>query len=94
MKPFTFISLFVLIAMIGCNNENQSQVKSFDLEDVKSISVEHLIKEIPLDFLVRFGDFMLTDDYLVFNDQASINEKGIHLFDKNTFEFITSTEIH
>src|SRR5690606_41537898 len=54
-------------------------------------SVKDQIVEIQTDMLLGFGEFCIIDSFLVFNEYASKESKGIHLFNKNTFDYITST---
>lgn len=86
---FFLVVLFCIV--VGCENVNKDRIVLFKESPDKTISVKERIIEIKTDILLRFGDFCLIDSFLVYNDFASIESKGIHVFNKNTFDYITST---
>lgn len=91
MRTFGLILVSVFMLFIGCSKNSSEKEKHFDFKDVEIVKANDLIEDIKVDFLFRFGSFLLTDDYLVFNDFTPTNPKGIHLFNRETFEYITST---
>lgn len=92
MKRFNYISLIIISSIaFGCNQENPDKVKEFNLKNVNSISVDDRIVDINLNFMLRFGKFNIMDNLLIFNDLTPTNDKGIHLFNRETFDYITST---
>ncbi|ASB47938.1 hypothetical protein [Alkalitalea saponilacus] len=93
MKLLKYISPIVFIALIGCNNHKLDNAKPFSIQAVKTVNIQDLIVDFNKDFYVRFGDFQLIGDYLMFNDFTPTNEKGIHIFNRSSFEYITSTGV-
>lgn len=75
---FFLVVLFCIV--VGCENVNKDRIVLFKESPDKTISVKERIIEIKTDILLRFGDFCLIDSFLVYNDFASMESKGIHVF--------------
>lgn len=84
------VAVFSII-LIACENVNKDRMVVFKESPNKTIIVKDQIVEIQTDMLLGFGEFCIIDSFLVFNEYASKESKGIHLFNKNTFDYITST---
>jgi hypothetical protein len=84
------VAVFSII-LIACENVNKDRMVVFKESPNKTIIVKDQIVEIQTDMLLGFGEFCIIDSFLVFNEYGSKESKGIHLFNKNTFDYITST---
>lgn len=90
MKTKTIIIILITIILHACNKKSPTEIyqKTRDNNIIKSAKV---INDINTKLL--FGESLLyiIDDFLIINEVRPRNNKFIHLFDKNTFEYITST---
>lgn len=79
---------FILL-LLGCG-KNENKEKTFDAQknvvDVKKNIVE--INTEPV-YISRISAPFILNDYLIINDHFSL-DKLIHIFDKNTFKYLTS----
>src|SRR5690606_33249584 len=90
MKHFILPMLFVILSL-GCNNSNSDRTMYFRESADKTIDIRDQVVSVKTDMLLGFGEFCIIDSFLVFNEYGSKESKGIHLFNKNTFDYITST---
>ena len=85
------VYLFLIIAFCwGCSSN--SATEKYQNKRSNIINVRDKIKEIVIeDVLINDLSWpQIVDDYLFIKDHQSVNEL-IHIFDKNNFEYITST---
>jgi len=92
MKHFILPMLFVILSL-GCNNSNSDRTRYFRESADKTIDIRDQVVSVKTDILFRFGDFLIVDTLLVYTDFASVNPEVIHIFNKRSFEYITSTGI-
>lgn len=83
--------LFLLIVFYGGCSSNSTTEKHQNKRD-NIINIHDQIKEIVIeDVLINnYSRVQIVDDYLFIKDQKSADEL-IHIFDKNSFRYITST---
>ncbi|WP_106831893.1 BF3164 family lipoprotein [Parabacteroides pacaensis] len=88
IKPM--LSLAFFIGCYGCSNNSQIEKHQTKRDNV--INVQDKIKEIKTgDVLIgRFNHLSLINNYLIIGDYST-HDKLIHLFNKNNFNYITST---
>jgi len=86
-----FYSLILISILISCNQN--SNLGNYQQHRNEVIDVSNLLIDTKIDTNLMFGAqtvLYLIKDYLIVCDYQS-PDKGIHLFNKNTFEYITST---
>ena len=81
--------LFIFVAFLSCIY-NSETVKIHKKRD-NIIRVREMVKEIEIEDVIisRFARTYLIDKYLIISDTQS-SEKVIYLFDRNTFNYVTS----
>lgn len=89
-----YVSLFVcLLVLTSCKNNNQGKIEKFQNHRDKIINVRDKIVDIKPEVLFGNSHLNIINDILVVTETKPSGEKGIHLFNKNTFKYITSTGI-
>ncbi len=91
MKYINFFIPFALILLYGCR-KNSENIKYYDA-DSKILNVKDKIHSLQVlteekDMSI-FGTPYILNDYLILSDYKS-PDKLIHIFNKNTFKYITS----
>ncbi len=87
-----FYSLVLILLLTSCNKRDSNNDK-YQHERNNIVDVSKQLIDTKLDTKLMFGaqTFLhIIRDYLIVCDHQN-PEKGIHLFNKNTFEYITST---
>jgi len=82
-----------MLFLISCNSCNENKNEKFQKHRDKIINVEDKIIDIKTEILFGISILYIIDDILIVNEARPSNNKGIHLFDKNTFKYLTSTGI-
>lgn len=85
--------LLYLLFIVACwSCTNSSEVEKHQNKRDNIINVRQKIKEIKIEDVLISGSnrLQLMNDYLIISDYNSI-DKLIHLFDKNSFNYLTST---
>ncbi len=94
MKNITKISGILLLFLFACQNTEEGDTEKYQSKRNNIINVKDQINDIELAFpLSAAVSFNINDNYLLVNDHSSAKDKGIHIFNKNTFEYITSAGI-
>lgn len=84
--------LFVIILLfIICNNCNKNDAEKIQKQRSNVINLSNNIVDIEIEELFGKSMLYILDDLLIINEISPKGEKGIHLYDKNTFRYITST---
>ena len=89
-------NLFIYLLIICCTGCNTNRVSSTDIvqkDRDKIVDVSAKIKNIKTD--VKFGSshLYIADNVLIVAEISPKNDKSIHLFNKDTFEYLNSTGI-
>lgn len=88
----TSLALFLVLFLIlpSCNHHDSGHRKYYSAYD-NVIDVKQDIREIPIEDvdISAWGKPYLLNDYLLLSDVMSY-DKLIHIFDKNTFKYLTS----
>lgn len=81
--------MLIITFCTNCNNNTDIYYKKWD----KIIDVQNRIISIKTD--INFGNSLLyiVDDLLIVNEVKPEGQKSIHIFDKNSFNYITSAGI-
>lgn len=79
--------------LVGCKTTNDEKTEKFQKHRSEILDVSDKIIDINPEFLFGNSVLYIIDDILIVNEVSPKGEKGIHLFNKNTFKYITSTGI-
>lgn len=86
------LRIIVVLFLVACSDKSASTEEFQSLRsNIKS--VDDKLVDIRIDTTILFGRktwLFVLNDYLIACDHQN-PEKGIHVFDKNTFEYLTST---
>jgi hypothetical protein len=93
MKNVNILTFLLLLFIVGCKSNNGSKTEIIQKHRDKIINVSDKIVDIKPEILFGNSLLYIIDDILIVNEVAPKGEKGIHLFNKNTFKYITSTGI-
>jgi hypothetical protein len=91
--PCSFILnrlFFLVVLAVGCS---PNKTERFFSPGRQIADVEDGLIDIETDLILGSPLLYIVDDYLVVLDMKPSTSKGIHLFDKKTFTYITSTGI-
>jgi len=90
MKTINIYACLLTLFIIGCKNNNEEKTEKFQMHRNKIINVEDKIIDIKTEVLFGNSQLHIIDDILLVVDMKS-SDKGIHLFNKNTFKYLVST---
>ena len=90
MNKLNLSPCLVFFFIIGCKSNNL-ETKIFQKNRDNIINVSDKIVDINPDLIFGNSTLHIIDNILIVNEVSPKGEKGIHLFDKNTFKYITST---
>ena len=77
----------------GCKGNREASTEKFQKHRDKIISVKDKIIGVKTDIIFGNSCLNIIDDILIVSEVKPSGDRGIHLFNKNTFEYITSTGI-
>ncbi len=86
------LSLALLILLTG-SCKNQDKTEKFQNSRKKIIDVQNSLIDIDTEIILTNLLLYIIDDYLIVLDMKPNSDRGIHLFNKNTFKYITSTGV-
>jgi hypothetical protein len=94
MIGFRFFG-FALFAFIFLSCGNNKTLREEKTQPDRSVVVDISNNIIDIETEIIFGNSMLyvLDKYLLIQELKPSKEKGIHIFDKNTFKYVTSAGI-
>lgn len=94
MKNLKYI-LFLLpiLLVIGCQKNSKNKTEKIQKNRDKIVNVSDKIIDIKPEILFGNSLFYIIDDILIINEMSPKGEKGIYLFNKNNFKYLTSTGI-
>lgn len=79
--------------VIACKSNKEKETEKYQKHRNNIINVKDEIVDIKTDLFYGECWLNIIDDILIVNEFFPSGEKGIHLYNKNTFEYITSTAI-
>lgn len=83
--------IFILLILFACQNQPD---KKFKLSGVPVIDVSDKITDLEtVQILTSPVPYILGKHLILVDIQTNISEKGVHIFDKNSFEYLGSTGI-
>lgn len=89
MRYLQLIAGFLILLASGCGNNNKTEI--IQKERGKIVNVSDMIVNIESDYVFGKSDLHIIDNILIAEESYPIGEKVDHLFDLNTFKYITST---
>lgn len=89
----SFTCLLLLFISISCNRNNDSKTEKIQKQRNNIINVADKINDVKPKIIFGNSALFILDKYLIVLEKFPKGDKGIHLFDKNTFRYITSTGI-
>lgn len=93
MKHINILTCLLLLFIFGCKSNNGSKTEITQKHRDKIINVGDKIVDIKPEILFGNSLLYIIDSILIVNETSPKSEKGLHLFNKNTFKYITSTGI-
>jgi len=90
MKNLNIFICVLVLFMAGCKTNSKERTEKFQKQRDKVIYVGDKIKDIKTDVIFGDCDLTIIDDILIVNEIRPSSKKIMHLFNKNTFEYITS----
>jgi hypothetical protein len=93
MKKIYFAFSLVVLIFAGCKSNSDLKTEKVLKHHRNIIKVSESIKDIHPKILFGKSFLYIIDDVLIVNEISPKGEKGIHLFNKDTFEYLTSTGI-
>ncbi len=93
MKQTKYLLFLLILLFTNCNRDSDQERtfprKLYNIKNVKDkiLDIEEKIESGPIT-VVR-----ILDKYLIITDLKGRKSKGIHIYNKNTFEYLTSTAI-
>lgn len=91
MKYQIFVITILLISLLSCKNNNPEQITYKKYDNI--INVKDQIVDIETGLVFGNAELRIIDNFLVILEYAPAGTKGVHLLDKNSFKYITSTAI-
>lgn len=82
-----------MLFIIGCKSNNGSKTEKYQKHRDKIIHVETKIVDVKPEILFGNPTLNIIGDILIVAEIKPSGDKGIHLFNKNTFKYIISTGI-
>ncbi len=83
--------LFLVILFSACKNAGENSTEIIQKHRDNILDVGNEIKDIETDLFFVDPELKIIGNYLMVNDWLTTDTKQIHLYNKNTFEFVTST---
>jgi hypothetical protein len=93
MKAAFITSCIFLIVIVGCNNEEKTKTEIQQRHRDTIVNVSDKIMDVNPEILFGNSLLYILGDILIVDESFPRGKKGIHLFDKHTFKYITSTGI-
>lgn len=91
MKIPSLYTYVVLLLLFSCKDNNAIKTDKIQKERDNITDISSKIVEIKPDILFGDSELYILDNSLIVSEISPRGEKGIHLFDKKTFRYITST---
>lgn len=91
LRNSSFIAIFILFLWCGCENNNRESKEITHFSRKNVIDIKDKITDIDTDILLGNSLLYIIDDILIVMEIKPSSDKGIHLFNKNDFKYITST---
>ncbi|MDD3743732.1 MAG: hypothetical protein PHX54_08930 [Lentimicrobiaceae bacterium] len=93
MKTRALLLYSFLMFLIGCNTNNASKTEIVQKHRDIIVDVSESIVDIKTEILLGSSHLYITDNFLIVAEISPKNDKCIHLFNKNSFEYLSSTGI-
>ena len=91
MRQIQLITAFLFLMASGCGNNNKTEI--IQKERDRKVDVSDKIVNIESDYVFGQCDLHIIDNILIAEESYPKGEKVDHLFDLNTFRYISSTGV-
>lgn len=82
---------FLLLLLFGCKSTLERRTEKIQKHRKNIVNVSEKIIDIKPEIIFGNSSLYILGDILILEEKSPKNNKGIHLFDKNTFKYLTST---
>ena len=89
MRYLQLITAFLMLLASGCGINNRTEIVQEERD--RKVDVADKIVDIETDYVFGKSDLHIIDNILIAEESYPTGEKVDHLFDLNTFRYITST---
>ena len=93
MKNIRIFSVLLVLFVLACKSNTDEKSKYFEEKESKTINVSDKIIDIKTELILGKSVLYIIDSILIVEEYRPVDDKVIHLFNKNTFKYITSTGI-
>lgn len=93
MRYLQLLTAFILFIAAGCGNNNENKTEIIQKERDKIVNVSDKIVNIETDYVFGKSFLHIIDNILIAEEFYPYGEKVDHLFNLNTFKYITSTGV-
>lgn len=83
-----YCHIFLIISLFSCTQEETT--KRFKISDVEPIEINNEIINFETEQLITRPYFSLLENHLIIQDVSRLTNKFIHIFNKNSLEYLTS----
>jgi hypothetical protein len=90
MNYTLYFTWLLVLLNVGCKTNTNENTEKIQKARNKIMNVGDKIVDIKPEILFGNSELYLIDDILIVSEVAPKGEKGIHLFNKNTFRYLTS----
>lgn len=87
------LAISISILLTCCLNNTISVTEKIQKQRDNIVNVSNKITDIKTEVLLGKSELYIIDDILIVKEMFPKGEKAIHLFNKNTFKYLTSTGI-
>ena len=91
MKYLQLLTAFLLFITTSCGNKNENETEKIQNERGRIVDVSDKIVNIETDYVFGKSDLHIIDNILIAEESYPKGGEVDHLFDLNTFKYITST---
>ncbi|NOU62030.1 hypothetical protein [Marinifilum caeruleilacunae] len=85
------VIILVSFIVFACNNSNSKHTKTFKETENRTVSVKDKVTDIESELMFEYCSMLIYDSLLVVNELSPKGEKGIHFFNKNNLEYVSSS---
>ncbi len=93
MKNLKVFASFLLLFLIACKGNIDNKTEKFQKHHDKTVNVNDEIINIKSDIIFGLSKLYILDSFLIVSELRPAKNKVFHLFNKNNFNYVTSTGI-
>lgn len=85
-----YACFLIIFTFFRCKTNNDQKTDIYQNQRETIINVKNNINDIETKFIIGYPGLCIVDTFLIVTDNKN-SDKGIHIFNKNTFKFLRST---